>query len=48
MLWVGAGLAAAGIVAALMFLPWRATTRERAAAPAGPPEGAESAHEHVA
>jgi EmrB/QacA subfamily drug resistance transporter len=48
MLWVGVGMAAAGIVAALMFLPWRATTRERAAAPAGPPEGAESAHEHVA
>ncbi|MBO0809016.1 MAG: MFS transporter, partial [Actinobacteria bacterium] len=48
MLWVSAGLAFAGIVAALVFLPWHATAKEAPTAPAGPAEGAESAHEHVA
>jgi hypothetical protein len=47
MLWVSAGLAVAGVVLALLFLPWRATT----AAAAGAEEvlgGGESAHERAA
>jgi MFS transporter, DHA2 family, multidrug resistance protein len=47
MLWVSAGLAVAGVILALLFLPWRAT----AAAPAGTrplPDARESAHERAA
>jgi hypothetical protein len=45
MLWVSAGLAVAGVILALLFLPWRATS---AATSGQPAEGAESAHERVA
>ena len=49
MLWVSAGLAAAGVILALAFLPWRATSAATPAAATGrPTEGAESAHERVA
>jgi EmrB/QacA subfamily drug resistance transporter len=46
MLWVCAGLAVAGVVLALAFLPWRATTAAAATGRQG--EGAESAHERIA
>jgi len=45
MLWVSAGLAVAGVVLALLFLPWRATT---AASAEEVQEEGEPAHEHVA
>jgi MFS transporter, DHA2 family, multidrug resistance protein len=49
MLWVSAGLAVAGIILALAFLPWRATVAATPAAATGRgSEGAESAHERVA
>ena len=49
MLWVSAALAVAGVILALVFLPWRATSAATpAAATEGPTEGAESAHERVA
>jgi len=49
MLWVSAGLAVVGVILALAFLPWRATSAATPAAATGPaPEGAESAHERVA
>jgi EmrB/QacA subfamily drug resistance transporter len=48
MLWVSVGLAVAGIVLALAFLPWRATEKEIAAAVAAGGEGGESAHERAA
>jgi MFS transporter, DHA2 family, multidrug resistance protein len=47
MLWVSAGLAIAGVILALLFLPWHAT----AAAPAAAhplPDAGESAHERAA
>ena len=49
MLWASAGLAVAGIVVALAFLPWRATAAPQPS-PATRPgsEGAESAHERIA
>jgi Na+/melibiose symporter-like transporter len=48
MLWVSAGLGAAGIVLALAFLPWRGVPDARAVATGQGPEGAESPHERVA
>ncbi|HEY6277920.1 MAG TPA: DHA2 family efflux MFS transporter permease subunit [Streptosporangiaceae bacterium] len=49
MLWVSAGLAVAGVVLALLFLPWRATTADSAPGASMPVgEGEESAHERVA
>jgi EmrB/QacA subfamily drug resistance transporter len=49
MLWVSAGLAVVGVILALAFLPWRATSAATPAPATGPaPEGAESAHERVA
>ncbi len=48
MLWVSVGLALAGIVLALAFLPWRATTASRDTAAAAPREGRESAHDRAA
>jgi len=54
MLWVSAGLAMAGIVLALAFLPWRATAASTGPASTGPAasgemaQGAESAHARVA
>jgi EmrB/QacA subfamily drug resistance transporter len=49
MLWVSAGLAVAGVILALAFLPWRATAAATPAAATGPgAEGAQSAHERVA
>jgi MFS transporter, DHA2 family, multidrug resistance protein len=49
MLWVSAGLAVAGVILALAFLPWHATTAAPPAAATGQgTEGAESAHERVA
>jgi EmrB/QacA subfamily drug resistance transporter len=49
MLWVSAGLAVAGIVLALAFLPWRATAVATGPAATGEAaEGAESAHERAA
>jgi MFS transporter, DHA2 family, multidrug resistance protein len=49
MLWVSAGLAVAGVILALAFLPWRATVAETPAdASRLPAEGEESAHERVA
>jgi len=49
MLWASAGLALTGIVVALAFLPWHATTspEPRPATELGS-EGAESPHERVA
>jgi MFS transporter, DHA2 family, multidrug resistance protein len=47
MLWVSVGLAVAGIVLALLFLPWRATT-ETAAGAEEVREGGESTHERAA
>ena len=48
MLWVSAGLAVVAVILAALFLPWRATTADSAAAGTPEvPEGAESAHEHV-
>jgi len=47
MLWVSVGLAGAGVVLALLFLPWRATAATAAGA-AEVQEGGESAHEHAA
>src|SRR5215831_14256066 len=49
MLWVSAGLAVAGILVALAFLPWHATASpEPVAATGRGGEGAESPHERVA
>ena len=49
MLWVSAGLAGAGVILALVFLPWRATSAATpAAATERRTEGAESAHERIA
>jgi EmrB/QacA subfamily drug resistance transporter len=49
MLWVSAALAVVGIILALAFLPWRATSAATPAEATGrPTEGAESAHERVA
>jgi DHA2 family multidrug resistance protein-like MFS transporter len=49
LLWVSAGLAAAGAVLALAFLPWRGTTADTPpAASRQTAEGEESAHERVA
>ena len=49
MLWASAGLAVAGIVVALAFLPWRATAAPAPLPATGPgSEGAESAHERIA
>jgi len=49
MLWVCAGVGAAGVVLALAFLPWRAVPDARAVAATGEGlEGAESHHERVA
>jgi EmrB/QacA subfamily drug resistance transporter len=48
MLWVSAGLAVAGIVLALLFLPWRATAAGTAASAEEVPQGGESAHERAA
>jgi hypothetical protein len=49
MLWVSAGLAAAGIGLALAFLPWHAKQGAKPATATGHyGEGAESAHERVA
>ncbi len=47
MLWVSAGLAVAGVVLALLFLPWRATATTAAGTGEGQ-EGGESAHERAA
>jgi MFS transporter, DHA2 family, multidrug resistance protein len=48
MLWVSVGLAVAGVVLALLFLPWRATAVTTAAGAAEAQDGGESAHEHAA
>jgi DHA2 family multidrug resistance protein-like MFS transporter len=49
MLWVCAGVGAAGIVVALAFLPWRAAPDARDVAATGQGlKGAESLHERVA
>jgi DHA2 family multidrug resistance protein-like MFS transporter len=48
MLWVSVGLAVAGIVLALLFLPWRATAATTAADAEQVPEGGEFAHERAA
>jgi MFS transporter, DHA2 family, multidrug resistance protein len=48
MLWVSAGLAVAGIVLALLFLPWRATAAATAADAKEDWQEGESAHERVA
>jgi predicted MFS family arabinose efflux permease len=49
MLWVSAGVGAAGIVLALAFLPWHAVADAEAVAATGQGrEGAESPHERVA
>jgi len=49
MLWVSAGLAVAGTVLALLFLPWHGTPAAAAAAATGRgAEGAQSPHERVA
>jgi DHA2 family multidrug resistance protein-like MFS transporter len=48
MLWVSVGLAMAGVVLALLFLPWRATAAATAADAEEVPEGGESAHERAA
>lgn len=47
MLWVSAGLAVAGIVLALLFLPWRATAAATGTA-SKVRQGGESAHERAA
>ena len=47
MLWASAGLAVAGVVLALLFLPWRATATTAAGADEVR-EGGESAHERAA
>ena len=46
--WVSVGLAVAGIVLALLFLPWRATAATTAAGAEEALEGGESAHEPAA
>jgi MFS transporter, DHA2 family, multidrug resistance protein len=48
MLWVSAGLAVAGIVLALLFLPWRVTAASTVADAEGTEEGGGSAHERAA
>jgi MFS transporter, DHA2 family, multidrug resistance protein len=48
MLWVGVGLAVAGVVLALLFLPWHATTVTAAAGAEEAQEGGESAHGRAA
>ena len=48
MLWASAGLAVAGIVLALLFLPWRATAAATAGAAEKVQERGESAHERAA
>jgi MFS transporter, DHA2 family, multidrug resistance protein len=48
MLWVSAGLAVAGVVLALLFLPWRATSAATAADGAEALERGESSHERAA
>jgi len=48
MLWVSAALAVAGVVLALLFLPWRATAANTAAGAEHVLEGRESAHERAA
>ena len=48
MLWASAGLAVAGIVLALLFLPWRATPAATAASAEQARQGGESAHECAA
>jgi MFS transporter, DHA2 family, multidrug resistance protein len=48
MLWASAGLAVAGIVLALLFLPWRATVAATAGAAEKLQERGESAHERAA
>ena len=48
MLWVSVGLAVAGIVLALLFLPWRATAATAAADDEEVPDEGESAHEQAA
>jgi len=48
MLWVSAGLAVAGIVLALLFLPWRATTASAAGDRGEAPEEGELADERAA
>jgi MFS transporter, DHA2 family, multidrug resistance protein len=48
-LWVSAGLAVAGVILALVFLPWRGTAADTTpAASRQPAEGEESAHERIA
>jgi MFS transporter, DHA2 family, multidrug resistance protein len=48
MLWASVGLAVAGLMLALLFLPWRATTVAAAAGAQEVTEGSEPAHEHAA
>ncbi len=48
MLWVSVGMAVAGMVLALLFLPWRATAAAPAADAEEAPEGGEAAHERAA
>jgi DHA2 family multidrug resistance protein-like MFS transporter len=48
MLWVSLGLAVAGVVLALLFLPWRATAATTATDVGDAPEGGESARERAA
>jgi MFS transporter, DHA2 family, multidrug resistance protein len=48
MLWVSVGIAVAGIVLALLFLPWRATAATTAADAEEVPQGGESAHGRAA
>jgi len=48
MLWVSVGLAVAGVVLALLFLPWHATAATAAAEAGEVQEGGESAHEQAA
>ena len=48
MLWVSAGLAVAGVVLALLFLPWRATAAKEPAGVGRLPDAGESAHDRAA
>jgi EmrB/QacA subfamily drug resistance transporter len=48
MLWVSVGLAVAGVILALLFLPWRATAAAEPVAAGSVPDARESAHDRAA
>jgi DHA2 family multidrug resistance protein-like MFS transporter len=48
MLWVSVGLAVAGVVLALLFLPWHATAATKAAGAKEVREGEDSAQDRAA